>query len=64
MGGYEASDFLWGKLNDVAPTSAALRLLLRHRMSSACVKLLKGEGFTDSEWEGMDKTVLATNLAR
>ena len=64
MGGYEASDFLWGKLNDVAPTSAALRLLLRHRMSSACVKLLKGEGFTDSEWESMDKTVLVTNLAR
>ena len=64
MGGYEASDFLWGKLNDVAPTSAALRLLLRHRMSSACVKLLKGDGFTDSEWEGMDKTVLVTNLAR
>ncbi|WP_308244268.1 fimbrillin family protein [uncultured Prevotella sp.] len=64
MGGYEASDFLWGKLSDVAPTSAALRLLLRHRMSSACVKLLKGDGFTDSEWEGMDKTVLVTNLAR
>ena len=64
MGGYEASDFLWGKLSDVAPTSAALRLLLRHRMSSACVKLLKGEGFTESEWESMDKTVLATNLAR
>ena len=64
MGGYEASDFLWGKLSDVAPTTAALRLLLRHRMSSACVKLLKGEGFTESEWEGMDKTVFATNLAR
>ena len=63
-GGYEASDFLWGKLSDVAPTSAALRLLLRHRMSSACVKLLKGEGFTDSEWESIDKTVLVTNLAR
>ena len=64
MSGYEASDFLWGKLSDVAPTSAALRLLLRHRMSSACVKLLKGEGFTDSEWESIDKTVLVTNLAR
>ena len=64
MGGYEASDFLWGKLSDVAPTTAALRLLLRHRMSSACVKLLKGEGFTESEWEGIDKTVFATNLAR
>ena len=64
MGGYEASDFLWGKLSDVAPTSVALRLLLGHRMSSACVKLLKGEGFTDSEWESIDKTVLVTNLAR
>ena len=64
MGGYEASDFLWGKLSDVAPTSVALRLLLRHRMSSACVKLLKGDGFTDSEWEGIDKTVLVTTLAR
>ena len=64
IGGYEASDFLWGKLSDVAPTSAALRLLLRHRMSSACVKLLKGEGFTESEWESIDKTVLATNLTR
>ena len=64
MGGYEASDFLWGKLSDVAPTTAALRLLLRHRMSSACVKLLKGEGFTESEWESIDKMVLATNLAR
>ena len=64
MSGYEASDFLWGKLSDVAPTSVALRLLLRHRMSSTCVKLLKGEGFTDSEWECIDKTVLATNLAR
>ena len=64
MSGYEASDFLWGKLSDVAPTSAALRLLLRHRMSSACVKLLKGEGFTVSEWESIDKTVLVTNLAR
>ena len=64
MGGYEASDFLWGKLSDVAPTSAALRLLLRHRMSSACVKLLKGEGLTEIEWESIDKMVLATNLAR
>ena len=64
MGGYEASDFLWGKLSDVAPTNTALRLLLRHRMSSACVKLLKGEGFTESEWESIDKMVLATNLAR
>ena len=64
MDGYEASDFLWGKLSDVAPTIVALRLLLRHRMSSACVKLLKGEGFADSEWESIDKTVLATNLAR
>ena len=64
MGGYEASDFLWGKLIDVAPTSAALRLLLRHRMSNACVKLVKGEGFTEQEWLRASKLVLVTNLSR
>lgn len=64
MGGYEASDFLWGKLIDAAPTSAALRLLLRHRMSNACVKLVKGEGFTEQEWLRASKLVLVTNLSR
>lgn len=32
MGGYEASDFLWGTVGDLAPTSNVIRLLLKHRM--------------------------------
>ena len=34
MGGYEASDFLWGKVADVAPTTSVIRLPLSHRMST------------------------------
>lgn len=33
MGGYEQSDFLWGKATDVAPTTRVIRLPLAHRMS-------------------------------
>ena len=49
MGGYEASDFLWGKVADVAPTTRVIRLPLSHRMSNARVTLLQGSGFTAEE---------------
>lgn len=52
MGGYEASDFLWGKVDEVAPTSSVIRLPLSHRMSNARVTLLQGSGFTAEEWGG------------
>ena len=64
MGGYEASDFLWGKVADVAPTEKAIRLPMRHRMSSPCVTLVEGEGFADSEWAGLEKSVLVANTKR
>ena len=47
MGGYEASDFLWGKVPDVAPTTSVIRLPLAHRMSTARVTLIQGSGFAD-----------------
>lgn len=50
MGGYEASDFLWGKVSDVAPTTSIIRLPLAHRMSNARVTLIQGSGFADGEW--------------
>ena len=49
MGGYEASDFLWGKVGDVAPTTSIIRLPLFHRMSNARVTLIQGSGFADGE---------------
>lgn len=64
MGGYEASDFLWGKVADVAPTTSVIRLPLAHRMSNAKVTLIQGSGFADGEWANTKKIVLTANVAR
>lgn len=64
MGGYEASDFLWGKVSDVAPTTSVIRLPMAHRMSNARVTLIKGSGFADGEWVNLEKIVLTANVAR
>ena len=64
MGGYEASDFLWGKAGDVAPTEKVIRLPMRHRMSSPRITLAEGEGFADGEWAGLEKQVLVRNVKR
>lgn len=64
MGGYEASDFLWGKAADVAPTEKVIRLPMRHRMSSPRITLAEGEGFADGEWAGLEKQVLVRNVKR
>lgn len=64
MGGYEASDFLWGKVADVAPTSSTIRLPLSHRMANARVTLVMGSGFEADEWANTDKVVLTANVAR
>ena len=64
MGGYEASDFLWGKVSDVAPTTSIIRLPLAHRMSNARVTLIQGSGFADGEWAKTKKIVLTASVAR
>ena len=64
MGGYEASDFLWGKVGDVASTTNVIRLPLSHRMSNARVTLIQGSGFAEGEWANTEKIVLAPNLVR
>lgn len=64
MGGYEQSDFLWGKASDVAPTTSVVRLSMQHRMANARVTLVEGTGFAEGEWAKTEKTVLATNLIR
>ena len=64
MGGYEASDFLWGKVSDVAPTTSVIRLPMAHRMSNARVTLLQGSGFAEGEWANLEKIVLTANVAR
>ena len=62
MGGYEASDFLWGKAADIAPTERVIRLPLKHRMSSAKITLVEGEGFAKNEWASLEKSVLVKGV--
>lgn len=61
MGDYEASDFLWGKVGGVEPTSNVIRLPLSHRMANARVTLVEGEGFAAGEWAELEKQVLVSN---
>ncbi len=64
MGGYEASDFLWGKAVNVAPTDRVIMLPMRHRMSSPRITLVEGEGFAEGQWAGLEKQVLIRNTKR
>lgn len=64
LGGYEASDFLWGKVGNVAPTTSVIRLPMQHRMANARVTLVEGTGFGAGEWAQTEKIVLAANLVR
>lgn len=62
LGGYEASDFLWGKVEKVAPTSNRIRLPLHHKLSSAKVELVEGEGFSSGEWNSIAKSIVIKNV--
>lgn len=64
MGDYEASDFLWGKVAGVEPTTSIIRLPLSHRMANARVTLVEGSGFADGEWTGLEKQILVTNTVQ
>jgi len=60
-GGYESSDFLWGKEENVAPASHVIHVKYHHKMASAKVVLLEGEGFDNGEWASLKKQVTVTN---
>lgn len=64
MGGYEASDFLWGKAEDAAPTTNVVRLSMYHRMANARVTLVEGSGFEEGEWAATKKQVTVANVVR
>lgn len=64
MGGYEASDFLWGKAADIAPRAGAVRVSMAHCMSNIRVTLVEGSGFKSGEWASTEKNVLVSNLVR
>lgn len=65
LAGYEASDFLWAKVENVAPTEAKIKVQMNHMMAGALVVLAEGEGFDAAgDWNLLDKKVLVTNTTR
>ena len=64
LGGYEASDFLWGKSADNSPTANIIRLGFKHKMASARITLAEGIGFAEGEWAAAQKQVIILNTAR
>lgn len=64
LGGYEASDFLWGKAGNTAPTDRIVRLSFAHMMAGVRLSLVKGTGFSDEEWAAASKEALILNTKR
>ena len=64
LGGYEASDFLWGKAADIAPTTQRIAVKFQHRMAGVLVTLTEGTGFDAGEFGQLEKSVLVTNTIR
>lgn len=64
LGGYEASDFLWGKAEKVSPTAGRANIKFHHKMAGVLVELTEGTGFADGEWTTLEKEVLVTNTQR
>ena len=65
LSGYEASDFLWAKTEDVSPSSAVVNLKHQHLMAGVQISLVEGHGFESGEWDKLEKNVIVehTRLA-
>ena len=64
MGGYEASDFLWGKAENISPTASKVNITFNHKMAGIQVELTEGTGWAENEWSDLDKQVLVSNTIR
>lgn len=65
LSGYEASDFMWTKVENVTPTESAVKVTLQHKMAGVHVILQEGTGFeVAGDWDLLDKKVLVTNTTR
>ena len=62
--GYEASDFLWGKGENITPVESAVAVTLTHRLSAVEVKLAEKDGFAEGEFKSLEKSVILTNTTR
>ena len=65
MATYEASDFLWAKAEAITPTASKIALKFQHKMSSARVRFVQGDGWADeAEFAAVKKEVLVTSTIR
>ena len=64
LGGYEASDFLWGKAANITPTATRINLKFQHRMAGVMVSFIEGGNWGEGEWAQVNKTALVTNTKR
>ncbi len=64
LNGYEASDFLWGKTENIVPTEGKVRIAYSHRMACASVELVEGNGFIEGEFSLLSKNVITMNTTR
>lgn len=64
LSGYEASDFLWGKAENITPVESAVAITLSHRLSAVEVVLTEGTGFAEEEFSSLSKSVIVTNTTR
>ena len=64
MSGYEASDWLWGMVDNITPSESRVRIPLKHRLSAVQVTLTEGSGFEEGEYATLPKSVLLTNTTR
>ncbi len=62
MSGYEKSDFLWAKAENIVPTDAAIILKHNHIMAGIEVTLVEGYGFAENEWVEAERSVLVQNV--
>lgn len=60
ISGYDASDFMWAKAENVAPGSV-FYLNHKHIMSAIHISLLEGEGFEEEEWAMEEKAISILN---
>ena len=62
--GYAASDFLWGKTENVTPSEDRVKIRFSHRLSRANVVLTEGSGFDEDEFNMLEKSVLVNSTIR
>lgn len=59
--GYANSDFLWGKAENIKPSENKVKIRFSHRLANAYVILTEGSGFTNGEFNKLEKSVLVSN---